>query len=377
MNNLIYLDNAATTVMDEEVLAAMLPYLQSDYGNSQSQHAVGRAAARGLLSARDKVAEILGCESGEVYFLSGGTEAGNLAVKGVCAAHKSGHLVISATEHPAVLESAEEMKKHGFEVTFVQPQPNGVILPETVSQAIRPDTIFCAVMAANNEIGVINDIQKIGSLCNQKGVFYYADCVQSVGCVPFPQKTADAFALSAHKFHGPKGIAAMFIKKGSVLAPLISGGMQEKGLRGGTVNVAGAVGLATALERAVTGEYNSHIRALRDRFIDRVLTEIEGAHLNGDLNLRVPSNANISFDGCDGENILFCLDLKGICVSTGSACSAGAVTPSHVISAIAGEERAKSAVRFTFGKYNTREEVEKTVEALKEIVSQIRKNSSV
>ena len=370
---MIYLDNAATTVLDDDVLAAMLPYLKLNYGNSQSQHAAGRAAATGLISARDRVASIFGCKSEEIYFLSGGTEAGNLAVKGVCSAHGKGHLIISAIEHPAVLESAICMQKNGFEVTFIQPDSCGIIPPEEVEKAIRPDTIFCSVMAANNEIGTIQNVQTIGEICTRNNVFYYCDCVQSVGAVPFPVGVASAFAVSAHKFHGPKGVAAMYLKSGSKINGVISGGRQERGLRGGTVNVASAVGLSAALEKAVTGEHNKKIAALRNDFVNRVLTEIKGAHLNGDSEQRVPSNANISFDGCGGENILFCLDLKGVCVSTGSACSAGAVTPSHVIAAVAGGERAKSAVRFTFGKYNTKEEVDYTVSVLKEIVSKIRK----
>lgn len=370
---MIYLDNAATTVLDEEVLAAMLPYLKSNYGNSQSQHAAGRAAAQGLISARDKVAAIFGCKSEEVYFLSGGTEAGNLAVKGVCSAHGKGHLIISAIEHPAVIESAKDMQKSGFDVTFIQPDSRGIIPPEEVEKAVRPDTIFCAVMAANNEIGTLQNVQKIGEICTRYNIFYYCDCVQAVGAMPFPVGVANAFAVSAHKFHGPKGVAAMYVKGGSKINGIISGGRQERGLRGGTVNVASAVGLSCALERAVKGEHIAKIADLRNQFVNRILTEIEGTHLNGDLVQRVPSNANISFDGCDGENILFCLDLKGICVSTGSACSAGAVIPSHVISAMAGEARAKSAVRFTFGKYNTKEDVDHTISALKEIVSKIRK----
>lgn len=371
---MIYLDNAATTVLDENVLSAMLPYLKSNFGNPQSQHSAGRMAAEGLLAARDSVARSFGCDSGEVYFLSGGTEAGNFAVKGVCAAHGGGHLIISAIEHPCVIQSALEMQKRGFEATFIRPDGNGLIPPEEVERAIRKDTIFCAVMAANNEIGTIQNVKKIGEICRSSGIFYYCDFVQAVGCAPFPVEYANAFAVSAHKFYGPKGAAAMYIKRGGKISPLISGGMQERNLRGGTVNVAAAVGLSAALAEAVKGENNARVAFLRDTFISRVLSEIPNTVLNGDRTLRVPSNANISFGGCAGENILFCLDLKGICVSTGSACSAGAVTPSHVISAMAGEERAKSAVRFTFGKYNTEEEVNLTVSALKEIVAKIRKN---
>lgn len=369
---MIYLDNAATTPLDGDVLCAMLPYMREIYGNSQSSHAAGRKAAEGLLAARDSVAESFGCGSGEVYFLSGGTEAGNAAVKGVCAARGRGHLVISAIEHPCVTESALEMQKHGFGVTFVRPDERGIIPPESVEKAIGKDTIFCAVMAANNETGVIQQVDEIAGICARRGVFYYADCVQSAGCAPFPVGKADAFAVSAHKFNGPKGAAAMYIKKGSVISPLVCGGMQEKNFRGGTVNVAGAVGLATALKKAVKGENNLRIAAIRDRFVERVLSEIPGTVLNGDPVRRVPSNANISFGGCKGDNLLFCLDLRGICVSTGSACSAGAVTPSRVIAAMAGEERAVSAVRFTFGKYNTAEEGDEVAEALKQTVAKIR-----
>lgn len=369
---MIYLDNAATTPLDDAVFEEMLPYFKTLYGNSQSQHAVGRAAAEGLISARDRTARIFGCQPSEVYFLSGGTEAGNFAVKGACAAHGRGHMIISAIEHPAVIESAEDMLRRGFEVTFVQPDGNGIIQPSEVERAVRDDTFFCAVMAANNEIGTIQPVKEIGKICASRGIFYYCDCVQSVGVVPFPVNYASAFAVSAHKFYGPKGAAAMYIKKGSAISPLLSGGMQERGLRGGTVNVSSAVGLAAALERAAVGADNRKILALRNRFLTRVLSEIDGSILNGDSALRVPANANLSFSGCDGENILFCLDLKSICVSTGSACSAGAVTPSHVVTAVAGKERAKSAVRFTFGKYNTSAEVDETVEALKEIVSRIR-----
>lgn len=368
----IYLDNAATTPTDEEVLSAMSPYIKN-FGNPQSQHSAGRAAAAGLLSARDSVARVFGCDSGEVYFLSGGTEAGNLAVKGVCAAHGAGHLVISAIEHPCVLESALEMQKRGFEVTFVNPDGSGIIQPEEVEKAVRKDTFFCAVMAANNETGVIQPVRQIGEICARHGIFYYADCVQSVGAVPFPVNCASAFAVSAHKFYGPKGIAAMYIKRNSVISPLISGGMQEKSLRGGTQNVAAAVGLSVALERAAKGENNIQVAFLRDKFVQGVLSSIPDTVLNGDAVRRVPSNANISFGGCAGENILFCLDLKGVCVSTGSACSAGAVAPSRVITAMAGEERAKSAVRFTFGKHNTSDEVDYTLSVLKKAVAQIRK----
>ena len=372
---MIYLDNAATTPLDCEVLEAMLPYMRENFGNPQSQHAAGRNAANALTAARDKIADIFGCGADEVYFLSGGTEAGNTALKGVCAARGKGHLVLSAIEHPALLESAKDLKGN-FEITYIKPDKNGIIDPKDIADALREDTIFCAVMAANNEVGTIQPYEEIGEICKKRGVFYYADCVQSAGVLPFNAKCCNSFGISAHKFYGPRGVGAVYIKKGSKISRLISGGRQERGFRGGTVNVAAAVGCAVALERAVASsdENNSKIAALRDAFVKRVLTEIDGTSLNGDSVRRVPSNANISFEGCDGENLLFLLDMKGICVSTGSACSAGAVNPSHVLTAMGlTESRVKSAVRFSFGKYNTVQDVSLTVDALKECINKIRK----
>jgi len=372
---MIYLDNAATTPLDKSVLEAMLPFMTENFGNPQSQHGAGRIAANAVVAARDKTAHILGCKPEEVYFTSGGTECGNTALKGVCAAHGKGHLIVSAIEHPALIESAEDMRAFGFEVTFVKPDNRGIVSPQSVKNAIRGDTVFCAVMAANNETGVIQPVKEIGDICRDKDIFYYCDCVQTAGVLPFPTQYCDGLGISSHKFYGPRGFGALYIKNGSRINRLISGGMQERGFRGGTLNAAAAVGLAQALENAVknSDENNNEVAALRDKFVARVLAEIDGAHLNGDEKLRVPANANISFDGCDGENILFLLDLKGIAVSTGSACSAGAVTPSHVLTAMGlGESRAKSAVRFTFGKYNTEWDVDLTVDALKEAVEIIR-----
>ena len=373
---MIYLDNASTTPLDEVVLEAMIPYLKENFGNPSSQHSVGRKSAAAVLNARDKIAGIFGCKPDEVFFVSGGTEAGNWALKGACAAQaeRGKHIIVSAIEHPALIESAKDMQKFGYEVTFVNPDKDGVIRAEDIKKAIKEDTVFCAVMAANNETGVIQPVKEIGEACRGRGVFYYADCVQTAGVLPFPAGYCDAFGISSHKFYGPKGFGVLYVKNGAKINRLISGGKQEKGLRGGTTNSASAVGCAVALENAVykAEENNKKIAALRDGFVTRVLSEIEGSHLNGGGE-RLPANANISFDGCDGENILFLLDLKGIAVSTGSACSAGAVTASHVLTAMGLEEsRIKSAVRFTFGKYNTREEVEITVEELKSAVAKIR-----
>lgn len=372
---MIYLDNAATTRLDKEVLAAMSPYLKGSYGNANSQHSAGRACGNALMSSRDKIAAFAGCKAEEVVFVSGGTEACNAALKGVCAARKKGRLVISSIEHPAVTESAEDMKKFGFEVTYVDPGVDGVVRAKSVEKALSDDVIFCAVMAANNETGVIQPSEEIGKLCNCRGIFYFADCVQSAGYLPLPIKYADAVAVSAHKFYGPKGAGALILKRGSNVLRLLSGGMQERSFRGGTSDTAAIVGMAEAYARACAEREITfgYVKGLRDKFLSRILSEIEGTHLNGDKNALLPSHANIAFDGCDGENLLFLLDLKGVCVSTGSACSAGAVAPSKALTAMGCDiKRAKSSVRFTFGKHNTEKEVDRAVGILKTAVKKIR-----
>lgn len=379
---MIYLDNAATTPIDSAVLQKMLPYMSEKFGNPQSQHAAGREAANAVICARDSIARVIGCKAEEVYFVSGGTEAANTAIKGICLARGinngikcGGHLVISAIEHPCVTESAEDMKKAGFEVTYVRPDGKGIIHPEDIEVAMRPDTVLCAVMSANNEIGTVQPTREIGEICRKKGVFYYCDCVQAAGWLPLEANNCDGMGISSHKFYGPRGAGVLYIKNGSRISRLISGGMQERGFRGGTLNAAAAVGLAEALTVAERDREKNcrNVQKVRDRFVERALTEISGARLNGDEKRRLPSNANISFDGCGGENILFSLDMQGVCVSTGSACSAGAVEPSHVLTAMGLDtQRVKGAVRFTFGKYNTVEEADFAVNALKSAVEKIR-----
>lgn len=371
---MIYLDNASTTPLDSGVLDKMMPYLTENFANPASQYGAGRNAALAVLNARDVLSSLIGCKPDELYFVSGGTEAGNWALKGACAAQKGKHLIVSAIEHPALIESAKDLIKFGYEVTFVNPDKDGVISPAEIKNAMREDTVFCAVMHANNETGVIQPVEEIGAICKASGVFYYCDCVQTAGVLPFPTRHCDALGISAHKFYGPKGFGAIYISESAKITRLISGGKQERGLRAGTTNTAAAVGCAAALENAVnTADVNNaKISALRDKFVNRVLSEIDGSHLNGGKN-RLPAHANISFDGCDGENILFLLDMKGIAVSTGSACSAGAVKESHVLKAMGLDKgRVKSAVRFTFGKYNTAEEIDATVKELKAAVKKIR-----
>ena len=346
---MIYLDNASTTPLDSGVLEKMMPYLTASFANPDSQHGAGREAALAVLNARDTLSKIIGCKSENLYFVSGGTEAGNWAVKGACAAQSDAgrHLVVSAIEHPALIESALDLRKFGYEVTFVNPDADGVIQP----------------------------VEEIGAICKKAGVFYYCDCVQTAGVLPFPVGHCDALGLSAHKFYGPKGVGAIYISPTAKINRLISGGKQERGLRAGTTFVAGAVGCAAALECAVksAAENNAAVSALRSSFEDNVLREIDGVHVNG-AGARLPAHSNLSFDGCDGENILFLLDMKGIAVSTGSACSAGAVKQSHVLKAMGlSDSRIRSAVRFTFGKYNTFEEVDEVVAELKSAVAKIRR----
>ncbi len=374
---MIYLDHAATTPLDSGALEKMTPYLTEIYGNPSSQHAFGRAAANAVQSARDKIADIIGVSAGSLYFTSGGTEAGNTALKGVCASNreKGRHIVLSAIEHPALISSAEDMKKYGYEVTYVKPDISGAVSVDDVAAAIRRDTVFVGVMSANNETGVIQPVHEIYEVCKQRGVFFYCDCVQTAGVLDFARFPADGIGFSAHKFYGPKGFGGLYMGGNYIFERLLSGGFQEKGLRGGTTYVAGAAGCAYALENAVRGaeENNLKVAALRDEFVRRVLNEIDGTYLNGDAVNRLPCNANISFDGCDGEQIAFALDLKGIAVSTGSACSSGAVKLSHVLTAMGlDEKRVKSAVRFTFGKNNTQEEVDTTVRVLRGVVEKIR-----
>lgn len=378
---MIYLDHAATTPLDGEVLRAMMPYLTDVFGNPSSQHSAGRAAANAVTAARDSIAHIVGVPAESIYFTAGGTEAANTALKGVCTSYRDRgrHIVLSAIEHPALIESARDMCNYGWELTLVNPDDKGIISPDAIKRAMRPDTVFVGVMAANNEVGTIQPIAAIYSQVKANGAFFFCDCVQTAGVLPFSDFPADGIGFAAHKFYGPKGVGVLHIRRGVKFARLISGGNQERGLRAGTTYVAGAVGCACALERAyAAAEHNNKkVAALRDGFVSGVLSEISGVRLNGDNVRRLPSNANLSFDGCDGEQIVFGLDLAGIAASTGSACSSGAVTLSHVFAAMGLEEdRVKSAVRFTFGRDNSEEEVSAAVNCLKEVVGRIRKSRS-
>ena len=361
----VYLDYAATTPLDEDVLKIMTPYLLQDFGNPSSQHSFGKTAANAIVRARDYLAKILGCLSEELYFTSSGTESDNWALKGVCSAleYKGKHIIVSAIEHPALIESAKEMQKKGFEVTFVNAEKDGTISPEAIKNALREDTIFCAVMHANNETGVINPIEEISAVLKEKGVFFFCDCVQTAGYMRLPTKYVDGLSISAHKFYGPKGVGLLYLKKGSQINRLISGGNQERGLRGGTTNTAGIIGLVAAYVKAVEHmeTNNDKIRKLRDAFLNKVLA-ISGATLMGDKNKMLPGHANIAFEGCTGEQLVMMLDNRKVACSTGAACSSGAVKTSHVIKAMGYDESvAKSSVRFTFGKNTSLREIDSAI----------------
>lgn len=377
----VYLDYAATTPLDKRVFKAMLPLLDDNFGNPASLHAFGREALRELDAARDKVAQILGADPSEIYFTSSGSEADNWALK--CAARaarqRTGRtqVVVSAMEHHAVLGSAAFLAEEGFDVRYLSPAPNGLFDVADVANALSDETALVCVMTVNNEIGTMQPVREIARAAHAAGALFFTDAVQAAGYMDIGKSTleADMVSLSAHKFYGPKGVGALFVKRGTPFGPLIHGGEQERGLRGGTSNPAGAVGLAAALAYASEEreENNEHIRAVRDRFLDQLFNAVDGASLNGDFLRRIPSNANVSFAGVDGSALLHRLDLAGIAVSLGSACASGAVEPSHVLTAMGlPTDRVKSAVRFSFGKYSTFDEAEYVVKVLSRLLPELR-----
>lgn len=380
----IYLDHAATTKLDERVLKKMTPYFLEYYGNANSQHGMGRDAQKAVDEARDEIAALIGTKPSEIYFTSGGTEADNWVLRGVCHAlrEKGRHVITTKIEHAAMLTTAAELEKDGFEFTFVGVDKEGFVDIEELKKAIRPDTILISCMYANNEVGTIEPIKEIVEIAHSHGILCHTDAVQAMGAmrINVADLAVDFMSFSAHKFNGPKGIGALYIKTGARIGRLISGGHQERTRRGGTTNVPGAVGFAEALRLTyeTLEEDAKYVASLRDRFIKRVTEEIPYVKLNGpkDGSKRLPNNADFSFEYIEGESILFSLDLAGIAVSSGSACSSGSLEPSHVLLALGvPEELAHGSIRFTFGKENTVEEVDYTVDKLKEIVDRLRKMS--
>ena len=379
MKNRIYLDHAATTPVSKAVLEAMLPFFTESFGNASSVYGTGREARKAVETARRQVAAAIGAEPRDILVTGGGSESDNLAVKGTAFAlqEKGKHIITTAVEHPAVLNTCKWLEKQGFEVTYLRPDTEGRIRPEDVLEAIREDTVLISVMAANNEIGTLEPVEKIGKIAREKGIAFHIDAVQAVGAIPVDVNTwnADLLSLSAHKFNGPKGIGALYVRRGTRLDSLIHGGEQERGLRAGTENVPAIVGLGKAIEDAVSGlEQNTErTKALRDRLTEGILSAVPGAKLNGPREGRLPNNCSVSFDRIDGEALLLRLDLAGIAGSSGSACTAGSQEISHVLKAIGlTEEQAKGSLRLTVGPENTEEEIDEAVRAVKEIVEDLR-----
>ena len=379
MKRFVYADNAATTPVSQTVLNAMLPYYTEKYGNPSSLYAVGREAKKALEQARENVANHLGALPNEIFFTSGGSEADNWAIKGV--AHelaKKGkkHIITSKFEHHAVLHTTEALEKEGFEVTYLEVYENGIVKPEDVEQAIREDTALVTIMYANNEIGTIQPISEIGAICKKHGVLFHTDAVQAVGNVKInvKEENIDLLSLSGHKLHAPKGVGALYIRRGIRLPNLISGGAQERGKRAGTENVAGIVALSVAMNEAYANleERNARLIRMRDRLIEGA-SKIERSRLNGDPVKRLPGNFNMCFEGIEGESLLLKLDFAGICASSGSACTSGSLDPSHVLLAIGlPHEIAHGSLRISFSDQNNEEDVDYILEVLPGIVSYLR-----
>ena len=378
---MIYLDNAATTKMSKTAIKAMLPYMDEVYGNPSSLHTAGQRANEALQSARRQIAQLLGCDAGEIIFTSGGSEADNQAIRSAAAIGKKQgkmHIISTAFEHHAVLHTLQKLEKEGFEITLLDVHENGVILPQQVADAIRNDTCLVSVMYANNEIGTIQPIAQIGAICREKGVIFHTDAVQAVGHlhVDVKEQNIDMLSLSAHKFHGPKGIGVLYAKKGIRLTSLIEGGAQERKKRAGTENIPAIMGMAAALEEARHTD-TQKIAVLRDLLIEG-LSKIPHSALNGDREQRLPGNVSFCFEGIEGEALLLLLDDKGICASSGSACTSGSLDPSHVLLAIGRpHEVAHGSLRLTLSEETTREEILYTIEAVTQVVEYLRSISPV
>ena len=378
------MDNAATTAMSERAVEALMPYLSGVYGNPSSLHSVGQAAKEALEDARARVAKCLNADPREIYFTSGGSEADNQAIRsaavnGLVKGKK--HIITTAFEHHAVLHTLKKLEKEGFEVTYLDVHPDGLVTAAQVEEAIRPDTALVTVMYANNEVGTIQPIREIGEACRRAGVVFHTDAVQAVGHIPVDVKAdnIDMLALSAHKFHGPKGVGAQYCRRGIVLNTFIEGGAQERRRRAGTENIGGIVSAAAALEEACAdmAEHARKLVKLRDRIIDGLL-KIPHSRLNGDRDKRLPANVNMCFEGIEGEGLLLLLDAKGICASSGSACTSGSLDPSHVLLALGlPHEVAHGSLRLSLSAYNTEEDADAVIKAVPQVVEYLRNMSPV
>jgi cysteine desulfurase len=384
MGKVIYLDHASTTPADPEVVTAMLPWFTEQYGNPSTVYSLGLTAAQTVQNAREAIARQLGAESEEIYFTSGGTESDDWAILGTAEAQqkKGRHLITSAVEHHAVLESMEYLEKHGYEITRVPVDGGGLVDPEAVRKAIRPDTILVSIMHANNEVGTVQPIAEIGKITREAGVLLHVDAVQTAGKQPLDVKElgVDMLSVSAHKFYGPKGVGLMYLRKRTRISPLFHGGGQEKGRRAGTHNVPGIVGMAKAFELAAERMGDDALReaALRDRLWQGLSGSIEAIYLNGDPVRRLPGNLNVRLDGIEGEAMILMLDMEGICVSSGSACTTGSLEPSHVLLALGiPAEQAHGSLRITLGRSTTQDDIDHFTSVFPPIVSRLREMSPV
>ena len=375
----IYMDHSATTPLDPQVLEAMLPYFSEKFGNASSLHSYGLEAKEALEDAREKVAALLGAKAGEIIFTSGGTESDNLALKGIAYKNrdKGKHIITTNFEHPAILETCRQLEKEGFAVTYLPVTAEGMVEPASLEAAIRPDTILISVMHANNEIGTIQPIEDIGKIAADKDIYLHTDAVQSVGKIPVDVGAlgVDLLSISAHKLYGPKGVGALYIRKGSKIAAITQGGGHERGLRSGTENIPGIVGLGRAaqLSGERMAEDGQRLSSLSDRLAGKVLERIRESWVNGSLKRRLPGSLNFGFKYVEGESLLLFLDSKGIAVSTGSACSSHKLAPSHVLLSLGlPQELCHGSLRITMGRSNTMEEVDYVADCIVEAVERFR-----
>ncbi|MEN6290833.1 MAG: cysteine desulfurase NifS [Methanobacterium sp.] len=378
----MYMDHSATSPVDPEVFEVMKPYFVDNFGNASTLYSLGRDARKAMEAAREQVASLIGAKPEEVIFTSGGTESDNIAIKGTAyrLKNKGNHIITSAIEHPAVRETCKYLEKNGFEVTYLPVYEEGIVRVSDLEDAITDKTILITTMHANNEIGTIQPISEIGKIARENKIYFHTDAVQTVGKIPVnvEEMNVDMLSLSAHKVYGPKGIGALYVKKGVRLEPIIHGGGHEKGLRPGTENVSGIVGLGKACELAEKNLLDDakYITNLRDKLIDGILDSVEQSYLDGHRTKRLPNNVNLRFTGIEGESLVLHLDSKGVAASTGSACSSKSLEPSHVLLALGLEHvEAHGSLRLTLGKENTEEEVDYVITAVKEVVETLRKLS--
>jgi cysteine desulfurase len=380
-NEIIYLDNNATTQLDPAVIEEMLPFLTKYYGNPSSGYGFAATARKAINLARERLAGLLGCEPTEIVFTSGGTESNNAVINSALQLARREHVVTSAVEHSAVLRPCQDLAKRGSDVTFLGVDKHGNLDLTELEAAIRPETALVSIMWANNETGIVFPIEKIAQICRQKGALFHTDAVQATGKLPMhlPDTAINFLSLSAHKFHGPKGVGALYVNRRTRLSPLIAGGGQENGRRGGTENVASIVGLGKAAElsRKYLAEGNCNIRSMRDRFEESVLEAVSGASVNGAGAARLPNTSSLSFEGIESSAALFLLDRQGLCCSAGSACRTGSQEASHALRAMyPGSDGARRSLRFSLGRFNTDAEIDSAIELLPKVIEKLRQSAA-